>query len=108
MGELVGRTHGVLDAYQCSTICDAQDLCTAFTLWGSTSLVHWEECWTFSACIEEQVCDECTTGRKSGDCSSTTRTTSRDTTVKAESIWWIFCQIICQRSLVAPKKYFLL
>jgi len=81
--ELVGRTHGVLDAYQCSTICDAQDLCTAFTLWGSTSLVHWEECWTFSACIEEQVCDECTTGRKSGDCSSTTRTTSRDTTVTA-------------------------
>jgi len=86
--ELLGRTHGVMDALQCSTICDAQDLCTAFTLWGSTSLVHWEECWTFSTCVEEQACDECTTGKKSGDCSSTTRTTtssstttSRETTV---------------------------
>jgi len=79
--ELLGRTHGVVDAYQCSTICDAQESCTAFTLWGSTSLVHWEECWTFSACSEEEACNECTTGTKSGDCSSTTRTTSQPTTV---------------------------
>merc|ERR1712004_351675 len=69
---LLDRTAGVVDAFQCSTICDAQDSCTAFTLWGTTSLNHWEECWTFSACEHEQPCDECTTGRKTGDCSSTT------------------------------------
>ena len=33
------------------------------TRWGPTSLSHWDECWTFSACDEEQVCSECTTGR---------------------------------------------
>jgi len=78
--ELLGRSHGVVDAYECSTICGAQHSCTAFTLWGRTSLIHWEECWTFSSCSEEEACDECTTGTKSGDCSSTTRTTSQETT----------------------------